>query len=143
MNPNQHIMKKPENEARMKITKLHCLLILGILMVILMNGCAPTIRQISDDAIETEAVLNARDEGRQQGRQEGINLCRLEMDERLRDFIRKYRDQLLYLELVKGGAILPAQVRLVYNPANISRDGSSLLGAEPDMEDRFTTSVYQ
>ncbi|MBP1750784.1 MAG: hypothetical protein H6Q52_3323 [Deltaproteobacteria bacterium] len=109
----------------MKISNLHCLLIIGLSMAILSGGCAPTIKQISDNAIETEAVLTARDEVRQQGRQEGINLCRLEMDERLRDFIRKYRDQLLYLELVKGGAILPAQIRLIYNPAKISHDGSS------------------
>lgn len=109
----------------MKILSPYISLIIGVLISILIVGCSPTIKQISDNAIETEAVLIARDEGRQQGRQEGINLCRLEMDERLRDFVRKYRDQLLYLELVKGGAILPAQIRLIYNPSKISRDGSS------------------
>ena len=88
-------------------------------------GCSPTIRQISDDVIESEAVRAARDEGKQQGRQDAVGLCRAEMDERLRDFVRKYRDELLYLELVKGGAILPAQIRLIYNPAKISKDGSS------------------
>lgn len=109
----------------MRILTPYCLLIAGTLIVTLFSGCAPTIKQISLDAIETEAVATARDEGRQQGRQEGISLCRQEMDDQLRDFVRKYRDQLLYLELVKGGAILPAQVRLIYNQAKISRDGSS------------------
>lgn len=114
-----------KNEVRMRTSNLYCLMIAGMLIMTLFGGCAPTIRQISRDAIEAEAVVAARDEGRQQGRQEGISLCRQEMDGQLRDFARKYSDQLLYLELVKGGAILPAQVRLVYNPARISRDGSS------------------
>ncbi len=109
----------------MKILSPCCSVIVAMLIPILIVGCSPAIRQISDDAIEKEAVLIARDEGRQEGRREGVNLCRLEMDEQLRDFVRKYRDQLLYLELVKGGAILPAEVRLIYNQAKISRDGSS------------------
>jgi hypothetical protein len=88
-------------------------------------GCAPTIRAVPEDVIESEAVRIAREEGREQGRREGSRLCREEMDERLRDFVRRYRDELLYLELTKGGAIVPAQVRLIYNPAKISRDGSS------------------
>ncbi|MRR24170.1 hypothetical protein EG830_14460 [bacterium] len=108
----------------MKISNLY-VLITGMAAAAMVFGCSPTIKQISPEAIEAEAVSAARDEGRQQGRQEGITLCRQEMDETLRDFVRKYRDQLLYLELVKGGAILPAQVRLIYNPAKISRDGSS------------------
>ncbi|MHB8108856.1 MAG: hypothetical protein ACYDHW_02360 [Syntrophorhabdaceae bacterium] len=88
-------------------------------------GCAPTIREVSQDVIENEGLRNAREEGRETGRREGSNLCKQEMDDRLRDFVRKYRDELLYLELVKGGAITPAQVRLIYNPAKISKDGSS------------------
>ncbi len=104
----------------------HLLATVILVIVILMTswGCSPAIRQISSDAIEKESVLAARDEGRQEGRREGMALCRAEMDEMLRDFVRKYRDQLLYLELIKGGAIMPAQVRLVYNPAKISGDGS-------------------
>ena len=109
----------------MRTFYLYFSIVTNTIMLLLVVGCSPTIKQISDSAIEAEAVVAARDEGRQQGRQEGINLCRLEMDERFRDFVRKYRDQLLYLELVKGGAILPAQVRLIYNPARISGDGSS------------------
>ncbi len=89
------------------------------------GGCAPTIRTVSEDVIEAEAVRIAREEGREEGRREGSRLCKEELDERLRDFVRRYRDELLYLELTKGGAIVPAQVRLVYNPAKISRDGSS------------------
>ncbi len=110
-------MKKADHNLR--------LVVLLVLIFLVSWGCSPAIRQISNDAIEKESVLAARDEGRQQGRQEGINICRTEIDEMLRDFVRRYRDQLLYLELVKGGAIMPAQVRLVYNPAKISSDGSS------------------
>ena len=114
------------NEARMKRPDHHVRTVVLIVLTFLASwGCSPAIRQISSDAIEKESVLAARDEGRQQGRQEGMSICRTEMDEMLRDFVRKYRDQLLYLELVKGGAITPAQVRLVYNPAKISGDGSS------------------
>lgn len=89
------------------------------------TGCAPTIRAVPGDVIEAEAVRIAREEGREEGRWEGSRLCREELEERLRDFVRRYRDELLYLELTKGGAIVPAQVRLIYNPAKISRDGSS------------------
>lgn len=89
------------------------------------TGCAPTIRAVPGDVIEAEAVRIAREEGREEGRREGSRLCREELEERLRDFVRRYRDELLYLELTKGGAIVPAQVRLIYNPAKISRDGSS------------------
>jgi hypothetical protein len=110
----------------MKRSDHHLRIVVVIVLAFLASwGCSPAIRQISSDAIEKESVLTARDEGRQEGRQEGMNICRTEMDEMLRDFVRKYRDQLLYLELVKGGAIMPAQIRLVYNPAKISGDGSS------------------
>jgi len=88
-------------------------------------GCAPTIRAVPESVIESESLRTAREEGREEGRREGAQLCRQELEERLRDFVRRYRDELLYLELVKGGAILPAQVRLIYNPARISQDGSS------------------
>lgn len=88
-------------------------------------GCAPTIRAVPEDVIESESVRTAREEGKEEGRREGSRLCRQELEERLRDFVRRYRDEFLYLELVKGGVIIPAQVRLTYNPAKISRDGSS------------------
>ena len=87
-------------------------------------GC-PHHQAVPEDVIEAEAVRIAREEGREEGRREGSRLCKEELDERLRDFVRRYRDELLYLELTKGGAIVPAQVRLIYNPARISRDGSS------------------
>jgi len=88
-------------------------------------GCAPTIRAVPEHDNESESLRTAREEGKEEGRREGSRLCRQEMEERLRDFVREYRDELLYLELVKGGAIIPAQVRLIYSPAKISRDGSS------------------
>lgn len=89
------------------------------------SGCAPTIRAVPRDVIEEESLKNAMEQGREEGRREGLRVCRHEMEERLRDFSRTYRDELLYLELTKGGAIRPAQVRLVYNPGRISADGSS------------------
>ncbi|HOD75638.1 MAG TPA: hypothetical protein PKJ17_06395, partial [Syntrophorhabdaceae bacterium] len=39
------------------------------------GGCAPTIRTVSEDVIEAEAVRIAREEGREQGRREGSRLC--------------------------------------------------------------------
>lgn len=95
----------------------------GVLLAL--AGCAPTIRAVPEDVIESESIRIAREEGREEGRREYSRLCKEELEERLRDFVRRYRDELLYLELTKGGAILPAQVRLIYNPAKISRDGSS------------------
>lgn len=89
------------------------------------SGCAPTIRAVPRDVIEEESLKNAREQGREEGRRGGLQVCRHEMEERLRDFSRRYRDELLYLELTKGGAIRPAQVRLIYNPGKISADGSS------------------
>ncbi len=89
------------------------------------SGCAPTIRAVPEDVIESESLKNAREQGREEGRREGSRICRQEMEEKLRDFVRRYRDELLYLELTKGGAIRPAQVRLIYNPGKISSDGSS------------------
>lgn len=116
-----------KNEAEIKKNPVTLLVLTTLLagFFLMTAGCAPAIREISQDVVETEALRNAREEGREQGRREGSHLCRQEMDERLRDFVRKYRDELLYLELVKGGAITPAQVRLFYNPAKISQDGSS------------------
>ncbi|HBL25123.1 MAG TPA: hypothetical protein DDZ40_13580 [Deltaproteobacteria bacterium] len=95
----------------------------GILLAA--GACAPTIRAVPEDVIESESIRIAREEGRQEGRREGRNLCRQELETRLRDFVRSYRDELLYLELTKGGAILPAQISLIYNPAKVSQDGSS------------------
>lgn len=89
------------------------------------SGCAPTIRAVPRDVIESESLKNAREQGREEGRKEGLLVCRQEMEERLRDFSRRYRDELLYLELTRGGAIRPPQVRLIYNPGRISTDGSS------------------
>ncbi len=88
-------------------------------------GCAPTIRAVPEDVIESESLRIAREEGKEEGRREGSRLCKQELEERSRDFVRRYRDELLYLELTRGGAILPAQVSVIYNPAKISRDGSS------------------
>jgi hypothetical protein len=110
-------------KKRLSLSLLRIVAVTGVLFAV--AGCAPTIRAVPEDVIESESLRTAREEGREEGRREGSRLCRQEMEERLRDFVRKYRDELLYLELVKGGAIIPAQVRLVYNPARISRDGSS------------------
>ncbi len=104
------------------------------------TGCTPTIRAVPEDVIESEAVRVAREEGREQGRREGSRLCKEELDERLRDFVRRYRDELLYLELTKGGAIVPAQVRLIYNPARISRTAAATR-RRPYLEDRVAPPV--
>lgn len=96
-----------------------------IAVYIAASGCAPTIRAVPEETIESESLKNAREQGREDGRKEGIQICRQEMDQKLRDFTSRYRDELLYLELTKGGAIRPAQVRLIYNAGKISADGSS------------------
>ena len=100
-------------------------IIAAAVTILATSGCTPTIRAIPEDLIESESLKNSKEQGREEGRLEGTAICRREIEEKLRDFVRRYRDELLYIELIKGGAIRPAQVRLIYNPGKISIDGSS------------------
>jgi len=116
-------MRTEMRRKSFSVTLIAIAALAGIFLAV--AGCAPTIRAVPEDVIESESVRIAREEGKEEGRREGSRLCKQELEERLRDFVRRYRDELLYLDLTKGGAILPAQGSLIYNPAKISRDGSS------------------
>jgi len=89
------------------------------------GACAPTIRAIPDEVMENEAVKAAYEKGREDGRKDASVLAKQEIEEKLGGFVRKYRDEMLYLELVKGGVLKPAQVSMVYIPGRVSQDGGT------------------
>jgi len=59
----------------------------GILLAA--GACAPTIRAVPEDVIESESIRIAREEGRQEGRKEGRNLCRQEIGDTTEGFCPK------------------------------------------------------
>lgn len=101
-------------------------ILVAIVGAISLTGCAtPEIRAIPEEVIKDEAVKSAYEKGREDGRADAASLARQQIEEQLGGFVRKYRDELLYLELVKGGVLKPAQVSMVYVPGRVSDDGSS------------------
>ena len=104
--------------------------VIGVLAVllatVLLAGCStPVIRAMPEEIIKDEALKSAYEKGREDGRADAASLARQQIEEQLGGFVRKYRDELLYLELVKGGALKPAQVSMVYVPGRVSDDGAS------------------
>lgn len=101
------------------------LFMVGVIMAMALMGCAPTIRAIPDEVMKDEALKAAYDKGREEGRRDAGVLAKQELEEQLGGFVRKYRDEMLYLELVKGGVLKPAQVSMVYIPGKVSEDGGT------------------
>lgn len=104
------------------------LLMIGLAVIMAMaviSGCAPTIRAIPDEIMKDEALKEAYEKGREEGRRDAGALAKQEIEEKLGGFMRTYRDEMLYLELVKGGVLRPAQVSMVYMPGKVSDDGGT------------------
>lgn len=95
------------------------------LLGMLIAGCAPTIQQIDTNAVEAEAIRIAREEGRQQAYNEALTVARAEMDQRLQEFMTKYKNEFLYIQTVKAGMLKPGQVEMIYMPGRVSPDGST------------------
>lgn len=99
---------------------------MAILLGVSLTGCAaPEIRAIPEEIIKNEELKSAYEKGREDGRADAASLARQQIEEQLGGFVRKYRDELLYLELVKGGVLKPARVSMVYLPGRVSDDGAS------------------
>ncbi|MBT9166685.1 MAG: hypothetical protein DDT19_00009 [Syntrophomonadaceae bacterium] len=101
------------------------------LVTLVLTGCSPAIRKLPKEDIKDEAIkqkiAEAKAEGEKTGFAKAKTLCEAKMTEELSALIRKYRKEMMYLEFVRGGLILPGQVTMRYNPGVVSDDGSSFI----------------
>lgn len=108
-------------KSQMRVFILSWILICGALFI----GCAPTVRVVGKDTINSEEAKQAKEDGRKEGYEEALAQCRAENEANVQAFMRSYKNEMLYVEAVKAGVLKPGQVRMVYSPGKVSEDGSS------------------
>lgn len=107
-----------------KKTKL--ILIISVFLIIISTvSCAPTIKHVSKEVIESELSKESYEKGRQDGYNEAMTVLRVQMEEKIAKFLQKYKNELLYLEFVKAGILEPGQVSMAYVEGKQGADGSS------------------
>lgn len=100
-------------------------IILMVFVLLLTVSCAPTMREISKETIENAEVAELLEKARQEGYNEAMTVANAQVQEKVMSFLRKYKNEMLYLEAVKAGVLQPGQVGMFYVPGKTSEDGFS------------------
>lgn len=96
----------------------------GVAALVMCSACAPTIRAIPENVIENEKLKVIKAEAREEGRKEAAAVYKAQFEEVMNKFIRSYKDELLYNQMVKGGILKPGQVSMTYVPGQVNPDGN-------------------
>lgn len=96
-----------------------------IVMISLLVGCAPTIKKIAQEDIDDFNYYRGVNDGIDIGYRMAIDVARKEYEDRLYSITGKFKDHLMYLQLVKGGVLEPARVVTEMVGGQISEDGKT------------------
>lgn len=95
------------------------------LTVIILTACTPTIKKISQETIDDFNYQRGVNDGIEIGYNMAIEVARKEYEDRMFTQLSKFKEHVLYLQLVKGGILEPARVVTELVDGQVSGDGKS------------------
>lgn len=99
--------------------------VLAVLATTVLTACAPTMREVPIESLQNEEMRQVAEKARQEGYNEAMAVANVQIQEKVTTFLRKYKGEMLYLEMVKAGVLMPGQVEMRYMPPSPSDDGLS------------------